>query len=343
MNFYITIFLIAFALSVVFTFLIKKFSLKFNIVDEPNQKRKIHKTKTPLLGGVAIFLSFFIVIFIAGDKLLSGDLNTYHWVGVFVGACFLMLGGFLDDKYKLSPLKQFIFPVLAITSVILGGVGIEKITNPFGGFIYLGLISPVLIGLWLMGMMYTTKLLDGLDGLVTGVVAIGSFIIFLFTMTTKYYQPDIGLASLILFGACLGFLVFNWYPAKIFLGEGGSLFLGYMLGVLAIISGGKVAIALLVMGIPIMDVAWTIIRRLLARKNPFKFADRNHLHFRLFDSGLGTQKTVLIYYIFSFVFGLSVLFLQSKGKILALGVLALIMIGLVISFTYFYKKSINNT
>jgi len=186
--------------------------------------------------------------------------------------------------------------------------------------------------------MYTTKLLDGLDGLVSGLGAIGAFIIFLFTITTKYYQPDIGLAALILAGACLGFLVFNWHPAKIFLGEGGSLLVGFLLGVLAIISGGKIAIALLVMGLPILDVAWTIVRRLADGKNPFRFADRLHLHHRLYDLGLGQRRTVLIYYLISTVFGLSALFLQSQGKMLALAVLLMIMLGLVISLRYLAKS-----
>ena len=189
-----------------------------------------------------------------------------------------------------------------------------------------------------MGMMYTTKLLDGIDGLVTGVTAIGGFIIFLFTMTTKYYQPDIGLAALILAAACLGFLIFNWHPAKIFLGEGGSLLLGFILGVLAIISGGKIAIALLIMGIPIMDVIWTIIRRIKDKKNPFKFADKKHLHFRLLDLGLSQKKTVLIYYGFSAIFGLSALFLQSRGKLIVLGALAAIMLGVVVWFNYLEKR-----
>jgi UDP-GlcNAc:undecaprenyl-phosphate GlcNAc-1-phosphate transferase len=152
-----------------------------------------------------------------------------------------MVGGFLDDKYDLKPGQQIIFPALAALAVIAGGVGIEKVTNPFGGLLllnalkipvftlggithYFVLVSDLFVFFWLMGMMYTTKILDGLDGLVAGVTAIGSFIIFLFTMTTKYYQPDVGLAALILSAACLGFLVFNWHPAKIFLGEGGSLF-----------------------------------------------------------------------------------------------------------------------
>ncbi len=334
-------------LSSLFTFLAIKIAFKLGIVDNPGLERKIHKTSTPLLGGVAVFFAFVILALIYKNDLLAGDLELHHLLGVLMGSTFLMIGGVLDDKYDLGPGKQFIFPILAVLAVVIGGVGIEKITNPFGGLTYLDqlripiadfgggmhyfmVIADTFTILWLLGMMYTTKLLDGMDGLVTGVTAIGAFIIFLFTMTTKYYQPDIGIAALILAGVCLGFLVFNWHPAKIFLGESGSLFLGFILGVLAIISGGKIAIALLVMGIPILDVVWTIIRRLAAGKNPLKFADRKHLHFRLFDLGLGVRKTVLIFYLFSFVFGLSALFLQSRGKLLTLGGLVIIMLGMVI-------------
>ncbi len=353
--FYFFIIIISIILAAMFTLWVRRIALRFNIFDWPDQGRKIHQVKTPLLGGLAIFFSFFVILYFLQNKLLAGDLEAHHWLGFFLGACFLMLGGFLDDKYNLKPKYQIIWPILAIFSVIIGGVEIEKITNPLGGFFYLDswripvitwgetmryfvVFSDLLIMLWLMGMMYTTKLLDGIDGLVTGVVAIGGFIIFLFTMTTKYYQPDIGLAALVLTGVCLGFLIFNWHPAKIFLGEGGSLLLGYILGVLAIISGAKIAIALLIMGLPILDVVWTIGRRVKAGKNPFKFADKKHLHFRLLGLGIGQKKTVLIFYGFSAIFGLSALFLQSTGKLFALIILLIIMLMIVIGFSYLDRK-----
>jgi UDP-GlcNAc:undecaprenyl-phosphate GlcNAc-1-phosphate transferase len=311
---------------------------KIELVDAPNDERKLHRQPTPLLGGLAIFLTFFSLLYWFRDALLSGNLEPYHFFGFFVGALFLMIGGFLDDKYNLKPLQQLVFPVLAIAAVIAGGVHIEKVTNPAGGYIYLGAWSGVLIAFWLMGMMYTTKLLDGLDGLVTGMVGIGGLVIFLFTSTTRYHQPDIALAALILSGACAGFLIFNWHPAKIFLGEGGSLLLGYILGVLAIISGGKIAITLLIMGVPILDVLWTIVRRVAAGKNPFRFADRKHLHHRLFDLGLGHRKTVLIFYAFALFFGLSGLFLQSLGKVYALIGLFFVMLAIVLGFSHIDRK-----
>lgn len=355
MRFYLVISLITFLTSIILTWLTIQIAKKFLILDHPNKERKLHRSAIPLLGGLAIFFSFFLSLWLIHNNLLIGDLKTSHWFGFFIGAIFLMIGGWLDDKYDPKPSQQIVWPVLAALAVIGGGVSIEKITNPLGGFFYLNswtlmlgdysfyYLSAIIIFLWLLGMMYATKLLDGIDGLVTGVTTIGALIIFLFTMTTRYYQPDIGLAALILAAACLGFLIFNFYPAKIFLGEGGSLFLGFALGVLAIISGGKIAIALLIMGLPILDVFWTIGRRLIAGKNPFSFADRQHLHFRLLDLGLGQKKTAWLYYGFSALFGLSALFLQSLGKFLALIILLLIMLLIIIGFNYLDKKSGNLT
>lgn len=325
--------------SFLLTLLFKKIALYFKIIDYPDKDRKIHDHPIPLLGGMAIFIAFFTAIFILMPKLLLGDLNFYHWLSVLLGGLVLMIGGFLDDKYNLKARWQIIFPVLAAILPILGGVSIEKLSTPAGGIIFISsALSMVLIVVWLLGMMYTTKLLDGVDGLVSGLGVIGALVIFLFTSTTQYAQADIALAALLFAGACLGFLILNFYPAKIFLGEGGSLLIGYILGVLAIISGGKIAIALLIMALPILDVAWTILRRLVRKKNPFKFADRDHLHHRLLKIGLSPRQTSLVFYSFAIVFGLSGLFLQSRGKLLALVSLLIIMVTLIIFFSWWEKN-----
>lgn len=355
--YYSIIFISTIILSVFCTWIVKLIAKRFGIIDKPDKERKFHARGTPLLGGIAIFAAFFLVLYFFKADLTAGDLRYSHWLGFFLGGACLMIGGFFDDKYRLRPGLQLIFPVLAALLVIAGGVGIEKITNPLGGYLYLDsyniplfswndvrhyfvILSDVIVFLWLMGMMYTTKLLDGVDGLVSGLIAIGALITFLFTMTTQYFQPDIGLAALILAGACFGFLILNWHPAKIFLGEGGSLFLGYALGVFAVISGGKIAIALLVMAIPIMDLIWTIVRRLMDGKNPFKISDRKHLHFRLQDIGFSPRQTVLLYYALAAAFGLSALVLQSKGKIFALSILIVVMLALIIIFNKIDKKII---
>jgi UDP-GlcNAc:undecaprenyl-phosphate GlcNAc-1-phosphate transferase len=338
--FYLIFFIATFIMSWLLTIVVKELALKYKIIDYPDEDRHQHKTPIPLLGGLGIFLTLVISLYAGRLAILSGKLQPHHWLGVLLGAIILMIGGIIDDAKKLSSARQFIFPLLAAIVVVMGGVGIEKITNPFGGgFLYLNSwIVPLFSILWLLGMMYTTKLLDGVDGLVSSVGAVGSIVIFLFTMTTRYYQPDIAFAALMLAAACLGFLLLNWPPAKIFLGEAGALFIGYSLGVLSIISGGKIAIALLIMGIPILDVAWTIIRRLVARKNPFKSPDRKHLHFRLVDSGWSARATVVFYSLISLVFGLSALFLQSKGKVITLLILGFLMAVLIIIFGFIDRR-----
>ncbi len=331
-------FSLALFLSLVLVPVIRKIAINKNIVDKPDFVRKIHNKPIPLLGGTAIFLSFFAVIFLFSDRLVAGNLEIRHWLGFLIGSLIIIVGGTLDDIYNLSPKKQLIFPILAIIAVLLGGVEIAKLSSPFGGIINIAWLSPILIFAWLMGMMYTTKLLDGVDGLVSGVSLIGVVIIFLFTLTSKYYQPDIALAAAALTGAILGFLFYNFNPAKIFLGEGGSLFLGFALGVLAIISGGKIAIALLVMGIPILDVSWVIFRRVLSGRNPFKAADKKHLHHRLLALGLSQRQTVFIFYFLSAFFGASALFLQSSGKIFALLFLVILMLAIIIIFSFFERR-----
>ena len=328
---YLIYFLLAFGLSAAAVPLLRFLAFRWGILDQPNE-RKIHHQATPLLGGLAIFFGFFLVLLVSRTHLFPSALAPHHWLGFFFGALFLVVGGFLDDKYNLAPKWQIVFPILAVAAVLAGGIEIPKISNPFGGLVYLNwrLLSDFLIAIWLLGMMYTTKLLDGVDGLVSGLGLIGSLVIFLFTLTTRYFQPDIAWAAWIFSGAVAGFLVYNWNPASIFLGEGGSLLIGYVLGVLAIISGGKIAIALLIMGVPILDVVWTIIRRLAKGKNPFRFADKNHLHHRLLATGLSQRQTVLIFYALAFFFGISGLFLQSRGKLIALSVVFLLMLGLVI-------------
>lgn len=341
--FYFLIFLLSSLLAAVFTFLISKIAIHYNIIDKPGDLngRKIHKKPTPLLGGLAIFLAYFSLLFIFSDKFLSGDLKFSHLLGFFIGALIIIIGGSLDDKLNLKPSRQIIFPILAILSVIIGGIEIARLSSPFGNVLDLDLyyfLSPLLLSFWLLGMMYTTKLLDGVDGLVSGIGLIASFIIFLFTLSSNFYQPDIAFASLLFSGALFGFLIFNWHPAKIFLGEGGSLLVGYVLGVLSIISGSKIAMALLIMGVPILDVFWTIIRRLLKGKNPFRFSDKKHLHHRLLGLGLSQKQTVLVFYLLSFVFGFSGLFLQSQGKFIALIFLTLLMFSVVLFFWRIDKK-----
>lgn len=333
---------VSFILSLILTKVVRSWALKHVVVDMPDEYRKIHSINTPLLGGVAIFLSFSLVAIIYAvftPYILGKSVGGWELFSLILGGSLLMIGGYLDDRYHLSPQAQLVWPILASLVVIFVGIKVSVVTNPFGGLIELGsIVSLVLTFLWLMGMMYTTKLLDGLDGLASGIGTIGALIIFGLTQFTPFYEPPVGLLAITLAGACLGFLVWNWHPARIFLGEGGSLYIGFILGVLAIISGAKIATTLLVMGVPILDVAWVIIRRLFWEKHSLAQADRKHLHYRLLDVGLSHQQAVTVLYLITAAFGLTSLFLGSQGKLKALLVLLGVMVLLGCWVVWRYKK-----
>lgn len=334
------------ALSILLTAAVRKVALRFDIVDHPGEERKIHTIITPLIGGVAVILAFTIGIALYWESLTKGYLLPKHLIGVIGGSIVLLIGGVLDDKYNLKPQYQIIAPVCASVIMVIAGIGIDYITNPFGGVFRLdsiqweivrinnipytlNLIADIFTVLWIMGMMYTTKFLDGLDGLVSGITVIGALILAGLSMTIVVNQPETAFLACIGAAAFAGFLVFNWNPASIFLGESGSLFAGFLLGTLAIISGGKVATAVLILGIPVLDVVWVIGRRLfIEKRSPFQ-ADRKHLHLRLVDSGLSVRQSVVVLYTFSLLFGLSSLFLHSFSKLIALGVLLLVMLFLI--------------
>ena len=229
------------------------------------------------------------------------------------------------------------------------GVGIKFISNPFGApinldFALLGVpASGIFIFLWMLGMMFTTKFLDGLDGLVAGIGLIAGLTLFALSLTDSVQQPITASLAIILVGALAGYLVYAFHPASIFLGEGGSTLIGFILGVLSVILGGKIATALLVMGIPILDVAWVILQRLWSRKSPFR-GDRLHIHFKMIDLGFSQRQIALLLYALSAGFGFTAVFLQSMGKLVALGILFAIMGVMVLGVLYAYKRkqSIND-
>jgi UDP-GlcNAc:undecaprenyl-phosphate/decaprenyl-phosphate GlcNAc-1-phosphate transferase len=354
MFWYIVSFLLSFLLAILITPSVARFAKNKKILDNPTSDRKIHKKPTPLLGGVAIFLSFSFslgVIYYLG-LLNDGAIHSSQILGLFIGGVILMVGGYLDDRFDLKPFYSFLFPVLASLVVVGMGVRVDFITNPFltgtGPFgrslfyfdnfdFYFLSLSHLFSFLWILGMTYTTKILDGLDGLVSGVGLIGSLILFIVSLFWNDPMSATSILCLLLGGSLLGFLFFNFNPAKIFLGEGGSTFVGFMLGVLAIISGAKIATALLIMGIPILDVVWNICRRLISGKHIYQ-ADRKHIHHRLLDVGFSHRQAVLFLWFFSLVFGVSSIFLQTNSKILTLGILFLVMVVLVLVLVYFDRQ-----
>lgn len=354
---YLFALLLSFLASAIFVPVVIWLAKKLNILDKPDSARKIHKKPTPLLGGLAIFIAFHLIILIyyRFSSALDFNLLPKYLFGIFLGSLIILIGGILDDKYNLAPKIQIVFPVLAIAIVIVSGIGIDWLKNPFGqgiisldkyemilfwfhGLPYkLTLVADLFTLFWLLGMTYTTKIMDGIDGLVAGISIIGGLYIFLFSLNKEIAQPDVALLAIIFVGCYLGFLLFNFNPAKIFLGESGSIFSGFILGVLSIISGSKVAITLILMGIPILDVLWTIIRRLMEKKHPFKTADRKHLHHRLLDAGFSVRKACLFLWSLAVIFGLAALILQNLNYgLLILGVLVLLVFFLLTA--YLYKK-----
>ena len=340
--------LISFLLAVILTPLVRSLALKYNILDLPLKDRKIQIGHVPLLGGVAVYGAFLISLMFSWwlGWLNDGIIQPRQILALIIGGLIIVIVGIFDDKYDLKT-KAFIGPVLAAGLAVFMGITIKYTTNPFlpgtgpygRALLYFSpFLGASLSFIWLLVISYTTKLLDGLDGLVSGIGAIGAFILFIVSLFWDVPQSATSILALILAGSCLGFLVYNWHPATIFLGEAGSVFIGFMLGALSIISGAKIATTLLIIGIPLLDVIWIVLRRVLVEhKSPFS-GDRKHLHFRLLDAGLTHRQAVLFLYTLSLVFGLSSLFLQSQYKIIALAVLVAVMFILALVLVFKYKN-----
>jgi UDP-GlcNAc:undecaprenyl-phosphate GlcNAc-1-phosphate transferase len=326
---------IAFALALVLTPLALRFGNRFDIVSVPGGRYQGHG-RLPRTGGLAIYLAFTAAAIIA--QFLPVERTDPKEVTRFAG---LILGGtvvyflwLLDDKVDLPAsvqfLGQFIAGAIAVGFLII----IESFNNPFTGQpVSTG--SDVMVYLvsagWIILMMNTVNFLDGSDGLAAGVVAIAALMIFIHS-AFELNQVSVSLLPLALFGATLGFLPYNFHPARIIMG-GGAQFLGYTLAVLSVIGGAKMATILLVMGLPLMDLGWQASRRIMTGQHPFR-GDRGHLHFRLIDSGVSPRLIALGYYAFCGVFGFIALTTASQlFKLIALGVMGAIVLAVFIIMT----------
>lgn len=319
------------------------FARRFGVTDAPDGGRKTHSRVTPLLGGIGVYLGFAVpttVVLLATDHLTSGDIGVREFVGFLLGGLVLVVGGALDDKFALHPRVTFTFPLVAVAVATVCGIGISKLTNPFAAdpFVLTAGVSAAFTFVWLLVTTYTTKLLDGVDGLATGVTTVGCALVALLSLTPAYFQPDVALLATVGAAASVGFLAWNAPPARIFLGEGGSTFLGFMLGTLAVISGGKVATALLVLGIPALDVAFVVVRRLLQGKNPFTTGDRQHLHLLLRDRGFSSRQILAMYVSVAALFGVTTLVFTSWQKIATLATLGVLALGVAIWLTRVRRK-----
>lgn len=285
------------------------------------------KIKSRLAGAFIIILFWLIVICFLP---LKGAL-----LGALFASLIILFFGLLDDFKNLSPPVQFLGQVLAAVIAISFGILITYITNPFGGIFYfdflkiagVSLASFFITLLWFLVVMNAMNWLDGLDGLSGGVSAISAMALFFLSIAPFVNQPQTALLALILAGIVFGFLVFNTYPSKILMGTSGSMFLGFILATIAIISGGKIATAALVMGLPLLDFVFVIIKR-LKEGQPIWKGDRRHLHYLLEKRGFTTRQIVIFYYLIAGIFGIAALLTASFGKLVLLGFL--IVFGLVI-------------
>lgn len=322
--------------------LVIRLARRQQVVDDPQHhpERKQQRALMPLLGGWVIYLVIIGALLWLLPMLTQGYLLPKQLLGILCAAGIIMLGGTIDDIWGLPPQRQIIFPIVATIVIIAVGIGPSYITNPVGGvwrldqwqltvltwqgipYYFTFLADMFTIG-WLLVTMYTTKLLDGLDGLVPGITVIGGLIIFFLSISPKIGQPETGVIALVLAGAAAGFLIWNMAPAKIYLGEGGALLTGFMLGVLAILSGGKIATLLLILGLPMIDLVWVVIRRVwIEHKSPFS-GDTLHLHYQLRLLGMSDRSIALVYYIVTLLFGVSTLWFSGVIKLILLIILAL--------------------
>lgn len=299
-SYFVLVFVVALAAGLVLTPLTIRLAFRLNWLDRP-APRRLHQTPTPRLGGVPLAIAILLALAVT-IPFPRDDLNELgRVIGLGIGIAIVAVVGLVDDVRELKPLTLFAMQLGVALVAIASGVVINEISSPLDGS---PIVLPNLIAIgftlfWIIGMMNTVNFLDGLDGLVGGVTVIAGAILFLHNF--RLGQNSLALLALALIGATLGFLVFNFPPAKIFLGSGAYV-LGFALAVLAIIGGTKAATALLALAIPILDVAWQILVRVRAGKSPFA-ADRGHLHIRLYDIGVSTRIIVLVYYGLTALFG----------------------------------------
>lgn len=324
-------FTISTLLSLALTPQVKKLAIKVGAVDIPKDDRRVHNKPMPLMGGLALYLSIVItsLIFLPIDKTL---------ISILIGGTIIVIGGIIDDIKELSPRAKLVFQILGALVLIIGDVRVKAITNPFtktSQLINLGALSIPLTMFWIVGITNTLNFIDGLDGLAAGVAMISS-LSFLSTASKFHYVPVVIMSSIIA-GSCLGFLPYNFNPAKIFMGDTGALLLGFMLAALSIegvmksVATIAVVVPIIILGVPIFDTTFAIFRRLLNGKSIAE-ADRGHLHHRFLAMGYSQKKTVLILYFISAVFGLcATLIAKTNSKRGVIWAVAIFIIAILVA------------
>lgn len=320
-----------------------KIATKYGLITDiktRNHPAHTHKGVIPRGGGIPIFIALLIgiILFVPFNKIV---------VGILVSNALLLILGLLDDKYDVSPYLRFIINITISTMVVGFGLGIPFISNPLGGIIELNtvrwsfdffgvrnilILADILAVIWLTWTMNMVNWSKGVDGQLPGFVAITA--LFLGILSQRFIAHDIQaetvmILSFIVSGAYLGFLPFNFYPQRIMPGYGGGAMAGFLLGILAILSFGKVGTAILVLAIPTIDAVYTILRRIRQKKSPFR-ADWGHFHHRLIEIGWGRRRIAVFYWIISLILGIASLFLTGIEKLIAFITVGLVLVIFII-------------
>ena len=313
--------------------LCRRFASLIGAVDIPSDGRRIHKKPMPRLGGLAIFAGFIVTMLLFAD--IDAPLR-----GVLIGAVIIVVLGCVDDVVRLHYSIKLLFQFTAALVVVLHGLTIEVFSNPIPigpAQVHLGLLSAPITILWIVALTNAVNFIDGLDGLACGVSLIGSLSLLIIAMVMPVQRPEIALIMAALSGGCLGFLPYNLNPAKMFMGDTGATFLGFILAAASIQGLFKVytiisfAVPFLILALPIVDTAVSIFRRLLKGGNP-AHADRGHLHHRLIDMGFSQKQAVALLYAISAGMGITAVVLTTWGEVRAVIVLLFMAMAVAIGY-----------
>ncbi len=322
-------FIFAMVISMAMTPLVVKLVKKLGVIDQPKD-RGVHTVPKPLAGGIAIIISFVLVsiIFV---PYTAGYVKK-EFFGILLAGLLIAGVGFLDDKYQISAKKRLVVQIFSALIVIFTGTKIDWFTWIFSdsGLLVLGALGNIVTVIWIVGLTNAMNLIDGLDGLAAGVATIAalSFMV----ISVIFGSPISAILAAILAGACFGFLPMNFNPAKIFMGDTGSTFLGFMLAVISIkgLTKGVTFLTFLIMvivvGLPVFDTFFAIVRRILKRQS-IATPDRGHLHHRLVDKGIGHKNSVLTMYLAATMFGIAGILFAIKDFLLTI-IIVVIVLGI---------------
>ena len=322
--------------------LVKTLAYKVGAIDVPKDDRRMHKVPIPRLGGLGIFLAFLlsVLLFARIDQQMRG---------ILLGATLIVVLGVLDDIMALSALPKLIIQIIAAYIAVKHGCVIQFLSNPnvFSEVTYLNLgwLSVPVTIIWIVAITNAVNFIDGLDGLAVGVSAISTACLIVISLLVA--ETNIAVILCALFGACLGFLPYNMNPAKIFMGDTGATFLGYILATLSVTGLFKMyaiisfAVPFLVLGVPIFDICFAFLRRIAKGQNPMK-ADRGHVHHRLIDMGFSQKQSVAIAYMLTAILGLAAVLLTTSGELKALILIGAVFVVGGIGFTVIFREKGEN-